>query len=187
MLSKQNIISAVLLPFAFASTWLILQWLGTTNNSIKETDPDSFISNVIAIKMNDLGNPQDELLTPLMEHYPLNDTTAIITPHLIMYPDKGEAWHIHSNKGKSQQGIKEVTLWDNVVITQAAGPYNVATTMTTSSITIYPKAQTAQTEQPVHIQQPGGNVNSTGLKANLNTGTIDLLSQVSGNYQPNNE
>lgn len=183
MLSKQTIISLILLPFALASSWIIWHWLSLPNVEIAKYRPDSFVTHIVAVQMDETGKPKNVLTAPKMVHYPAGDTTDTLSPHFIIYSDSGQPWHITADKGRAQQGTEIITLWDNVKMYQPPGLNNPAITITTSTITVYPHQQTAHTSAPIMLKQVGGNVHSVGLNADLKTGAIDLLSQVRGQYQ----
>ena len=183
MLSKQTIFCLILLPFALTCSWVIWHWLALPDMEIAGYRPDSFVTHIVAVQMDEAGNPKDELVAPKMLHYPAGDITDTTSPHFIIYSDSGQPWHITADKGRAQQGTDVITLWDNVNMHQPAGLKNAAITITTSTMTVYPHQETAHTSAPIMLKQVGGNVHSIGLNADLKTGAIDLLSQVRGQYQ----
>lgn len=187
MSTKQYIITILFLLAACIGTWLLLTAL--ENRAIPLTDsnhPDSYMADVIATRMNELGKIKDQLKTPMMVHFPAGDMTNITTPHFIIYnadPDS-QPWHITANYGQAHDGINILELWDHVKLEQLAGTQGATITMLTTAMTIFPKQQYAQTSQPVKVWQMGSVVTSVGLHADLKTGEIDLLSKTHGIYEP---
>jgi len=187
MSTRQYIITTLLLLAACIGTWLLREAL--ENRAVPLTGsnhPDSYMNDVVATQMDEQGKLKDELQAPLLVHFPVGNTTNITSPHFIIYnsDSTGEPWHITANYGQAHDGINILELWDHVKLTQPAGSKNTATTMVTTAMTIFPKQQYAQTQQPVKVWQMGSVVTSVGLHADLKTGEIDLLSQARGKYQP---
>lgn len=183
---KQFIPTFLLIMVATLSGWLVIKSLeAPLNTPLLPREPDAYMYNVRAVRMNALeGTPQDQLFTPLMVHYPLGDTTAVVTPHVVVFNSNGAPWHIYALHGQAQAGVSTIQLWDHVRLEQAASAQNQAMTITTTAMTIFPQQQYAETQQPVQLwQQPGGTASSVGLRAYLKTGIIELLSQAHGQYQ----
>lgn len=175
-----------LLLIATFTGWLAYKGLqAPIKHNLIADRPDSFMKNVIALRMNmDTGLPQDELLTPSMIHYPQGDTTNLISPHFIIFNVDSQPWHITSNLGQAQNGVAVIQLWDHVKIHQDAGPQNQEIDITTSMLTIYPHEQYAITQEPVMLTQPGSIAHSIGVRADLKSGDIQLFSQARGQYKP---
>lgn len=188
MINKTFILSAVLICALFFSGWLIQQM---NNNAMNATvnppdTPDTFMEKATYVKLDQNGNLHSKIYVSKMKHYPSNDTSYFTTPRVIFYNQNHVPWDITANEGKSQSGVSQVFLWDNVKIHQPAGPNSHELTMTTTNLTIFPEKQFAQTDQPVTIIEPGSVINSVGLRANLNTGEVQLLSHARGVYEATN-
>jgi len=187
MTAKQYLSTIFLLATGCILTWVLQNILENRSIPLANiNNPDSYMTGVTATRLNLKGQLQDELRSPLMIHYLKDDKTDLTTPHFIIYNEGTDnpPWNVYANYGQAQHGVDTIQLWDNVKLQQPAGPQNAAITMVTSAMTIYPQPQTAVTNQPVKVWQLGSVVNSVGLKANMKTGEIDLLSQARGKYQP---
>ncbi len=187
MTFKQAIIYILLFIAVILSCWL-MYWYVLKQTSVtitKPTTPDAFAKQVVAIRMDENGNILNELFTPYLIHSPVNNTTTFVTPHLVFQTPSKEPWHVYADHGQMQQGDQTIVLWGNVKAIQAAGPNNPATALTTTAATLYPKLKQASTDQPVTLVQPGIIVKSVGAHVDLKQNTVDLLSQVSGEYQSN--
>lgn len=183
---SQFIPTFMLMLAAVLSSWLVIKSLEMpVNRPEPPQNPDTYMFNVSATKMNALtGKPQDQLFSPQIVHYAAGDIANVTTPHIVIFSDNGnQPWNITANNGQAQNGIDTVLLWNNVRMVQAAGPTNAAMTITTSSITIFPHQQYAQTQQAVTLVQPSGTASAIGLHAYLETGVMDLLTQARGQYQ----
>jgi lipopolysaccharide export system protein LptC len=178
----------LLLLAAFSGELLYKTLYSPVKIAATSTRPDSFVTNITVLLMNpDTGKPQDQLFSPKMLHYPVDNTTDITTPHFIIFGSDPEPWDITSVYGKAKNGINTVKLWQDVKIHQAANSKNPAITMTTSELTIFPQQRIVQTQAPVRISSTSGIIHAVGLHANLNTGSISLLSKARGEYFPEAE
>lgn len=146
--------------------------------------PDAFMEDVIAIIINKEGNPSLKIEAPKMIHYADNDRTDITTPHVMLYRQSPEPWHINSNYAKATQGLSEVFFWDHVVIHHVSDIANPTTQMTTATLTVFPEQQIAKTNDTITVIQPNTTIHGVGMLANLNDGTVQLFSQARGEYVP---
>jgi len=179
-------LTAVLI-LALAGSWWLIDHSSESlepQKSSQSNHPDSFMTNATYTKMNADGQLAAELFTPRAVHYPQNSTTHITTPKVIIYSQGLMPWHVSADYGKSIDGTKTILLWDHVKLHRDKGPHNQFMTMTTTKATLYPKRRLAITHQPVTIIQPGTVIKAVGLKANLNKGTIVLLSKAHAVYVP---
>ena len=143
---------------------------------------DIFMTNVHGIKLDKFGKPHDEIFSPMMKHYEKDDMTTGDTPKLIFYGQKGPPWHITSDHGQMLNGNQKIILWDNVIIKQIPGPGSRNATLTTTKIYFYPDTSLANTDQPVTLTEPGSIMNGIGMQADLNKGTMKILSKTEGMY-----
>lgn len=187
MLNAKNLATSVLLILAvLLSSWSILisQSSDATEVADNPKEPDSYMENIQAVILNKEGKPSLKLEAPKMVHYPENDSTEMITPHVTIYRHSPKPWYIDSDFAKSKGGIKEIQFWQNVNIHHPADTENPTTSMTTTSLTIFPKKEVASTDQAITFIQPDTEIHAIGMLANLNNGTIKLLSKARGEYVP---
>lgn len=187
MTLRQSIPSLLLFMAAAFSSWLVVASLKkplATPDSPQ--NPDSFAVDTMATRMRATdGLPKEQLFTSLLVHYPQGDKTDITAPHLIIFnEDNKQPWHIYADKGQTQNGIAVLQLWDNVRLVQAASAQNPSLTAITSKLTIFPKKDYAETQQPVNLTHTLGTASAIGLHANFKTGVINLLAHVHGHYIP---
>lgn len=187
MFSIRKTLLTLFLIFSIAlSVWSLLvsnrqKPIASGNNNLL---PDAFMEDIVAIMMNKQGTPSLKLVAPKMVHYMQNDSTEIKNPIVTVYRNSPNPWKIHSDFAKTTKGISEILFWNHVVIHHLQDQDNPATTMTTSTLTVFPDKQTAQTDQPVTIKQPDTTVEAIGMIADMNDGTIKLLSKAKGEYVP---
>jgi len=187
VLTLRNLIISVLLILAVTlSAWSIL--MTTKPAKIIATDasdqPDAFIEGVSTVILNKQGLPTLKVQSPKMVHYQLNDSTDIEKPHIIVYRDSPEPWHIHAEYAKATHGLDQIVFWDHVLIFHKSDPVHPTTTMRTSTLTVLPNQQIAKTADPVLLLQPDTTIHAIGMLANMKEGTVKLLSEARGDYVP---
>ncbi|MCD6038902.1 MAG: lptC [Gammaproteobacteria bacterium] len=185
-LLKNAIISFLIILALSLSSWFIFIAKHTQAlHSEASHRPDAFMEEVIATIINKEGTPALKIEAPKMTHYPDNDTTDIKTPHITMYRHSPEPWHIRANYAKATQGLSQIYFWDHVIIHHISDRTNPTTTMITRTLTVFPDTQIAQTNDNVTLTQPDTTIQGVGMLANLNDGTVQLISQARGEYVPN--
>lgn len=153
--------------------------------------PDSYATNVTAIRYDSNGHIASELSAPKLTHYSKDDVTVFIKPEIVLYNETQQPWKITADEGKATQGFNTIILQGNVVLFQMAGKNNPEVTIKTSLLNLDTKQQIASTKEPVVMNQKSidGSVTSVtaiGVEAYQKTGEIKLLSHARGVYAPAN-
>lgn len=187
MLTIKNTLLTLLTLLTLAlSVWSILSshTLQADNNDDNTNEPDSYMEDFQAIILNKDGKPSLKVSAPKMLHYLKEDSTEMTRPHVTVYRHSPQPWFIDSAFAKTRDGIDEIIFSQHVVIHHPADIENPSTSMTTDALTIFPNEQLARTDQPITFIQPDTQIHAIGMFANLNEGTIKLLSQTKGEYVP---
>lgn len=182
---KNAIITVFMLSAILLGAWMTLSYRGETVIATQTTSlPDAYMEGVTSIVMNKQGKPRMILATPKLTHYAENDTTDLVAPQLTMYRNSPQPWYITSDHAKATQGTETVDFWDNVNIHHSADNKNPATLIKTTTLTVHPNKQVAETKDDITMVQPSTIVKATGMYADMNTGNINLLSAARGEYVP---
>lgn len=186
MLTLKNTMIALLLVLAVGlSSWsILLSKKANITASGSSSRPDAFMENVTATIINKEGLRSLLIESPRMVHYAENDTTVIESPHITVYRDSPEPWHINADNAKATQGTNKIFFWSNVIIHHPYDDSTPVTTFKTATLTVYPQQKMAQTADEVTLSQPESVVHAVGMMANLNDGEVKLLSQARGEYVP---
>ena len=189
-MTKRSNISYISLFFVVAliiSSWFAV---GVTKNilaqkQLQKSGSDFFMHDVVYTQMAEDGSIQNQLRSPRMVHYPLNDTYTFNSPQLVMVGANKHIWKINADYGSGKKSGQEIYLWDNVNITQQASESGREfMRVVTSAATIYPQQKIASTDRPLTITQAGTVVSAIGARVDFHTSTIKLLSKVEGQYAP---
>lgn len=157
----------------------------TTATITSASAPDAIMEGVTALFMDKQGKPTMRVETPRLVHFNENDATDFIDPKLTLYRKSPEPWYVTAKNARAIDGIDHVNFQDDVIIHHAADLHNPATVIKTSTLTVFPEKQIAETSDPITLVQPSTIVNATGMHADMTTGDIKLLSDARGEYVPN--
>ena len=144
--------------------------------------PDAYMEDVVATVIDKQGHPTLKMVASKMTHYLHNDATEITKPLLTLYRKSPKPWQLTALHAKSQQGLSQIVLWEDVVIHHPGDGQNEKTTLLTPTLTVFPDKQLATTTDPVVIIQPNTEIHAIGMNADLASGSVKLLSQARGEY-----
>lgn len=186
MTRKSYLTSSLLLSALGLSLWSILTLKPASPhaNFNQQNNPDALIESVIETTLNKQGTPALKIESPQMIHFPEHDMTKIKTPRITVFRQSPKPWTITSDTAEAFSGIQQIVFQNHVVIHHPSDTMNPITTMKTSSLTVYPDKQIAQTEDAVQWVQPDTTIEAVGMITNLAEGTVKLLSQAKGIYAP---
>ena len=142
---------------------------------------DFYVIGASAQQFRDDGKLQYELVAEKLEHIKASDITLVEKPDLQLYRGTQHPWHVRSDRGEVAPEGKEVELIDNVRIARTDAS-NRPIVITSSRVTVFPDEEYAQTRQAVRIEAANGVTTAQGMKAYMNDGRIDLLSNVRGQH-----
>lgn len=111
------------------------------------------------------------------------DYADITKPELTLHSAGSPPWTVIADTGKASDNGNLIQLWDNVHLwqTDAQGQKSE---LVTPYLVVKPEQQYAETDKPVMITSPGNVTHAVGMKAYLQTDTIQLLSQVRSIHEP---
>ncbi|MCD5993299.1 LPS export ABC transporter periplasmic protein LptC [Pseudomonas sp. CDFA 602] len=150
--------------------------------TVDESAIDYYAINAHSIQYLPDGKMQYDMTADKVEHLKATDVTLLTTPDLQMYRGTVFPWHVQSKRGEVSPGGDHVELIDDVRVARTDEKQRT-TIITSSRMTVFPQKQYAQTEQVVRIDGAGGVTTAKGMKAYLNDGRMDLLSNVRGQYE----
>lgn len=187
MTYKNTIISFIMMIIVGLAAWNTMRSYSPKNSFASTSSPllpDAFMEDISALILDKQGKPKIKIVTPKMVHYTKNDTTHLTMPQLTLYRKSPKPWFITSHYAKATQGIDHVDFWENVNIHHAADEEHPATLIKTSTLTVYPNKQIAETGDFITLTQPNIVVKAKGMHADMNTGNIKLISHARGEYVP---
>lgn len=153
-----------------------------TAQSTADNAIDFYVLNAHSVQFQEDGKLRYEMTADKLEHLKASDVTLVQKPDLQLYRGTELPWHVQSERGEVAPQGSEVELIDKVRIarTDAKGRPIV---ITSSRMTVFPDKEYAQTQQAVRIEAANGVTTAQGMKAYMNDGRINLLSNVRGQHE----
>lgn len=144
--------------------------------------PDYFLRGFVATTMNQQGRPDHQLAGEMMVHYGDDGTMELTQPRLTLYANGDAAWHVDAARGLLSEDGAQLELSGGVRISRA--DQGALLELTTNNMLIRPKERYAETEAPLTLTHPQGQMEAIGLRAYMREERLLLLSQVKGRYVP---
>ena len=154
---------------------------------LRDAEYDYYMNDVDTTVFSANGTLSHRILADSLIHYPENDVANLETPHFFIFEDNQETpWEITANSAIISTDLvlneERVDLMNDVIIHRpdsAGKPLNIYT----DSLTVYPESRSLRTEAAVRMISPGIVVSAVGMRGNLDTRRMSLLSEVRGTYE----
>ncbi len=157
---------------------------GLTSPESKEAFPIFYLDNVTARQFSSQGTLSYQLQAPRIEYRPRSkqqpnfDVTNLSKPEFL-YFDSPQPWRASAQKGVLALDGRVLVLENDVVLSSDGHNLQIKTDF----LVLRPDVNIAMTRKKVEIFSKEGHTTAVGLRANLDVGLINLLSQVRGTYE----
>ncbi|MFC3607856.1 LPS export ABC transporter periplasmic protein LptC [Stutzerimonas tarimensis] len=148
----------------------------------EQPDIDYYVEGSRTVQFQPDGSLHYVLTAERLEHLRSSDISLLTLPDLNLYRGGDIPWHVRSERGEVAPGGTEVELIDQVRIART-DQRGRPTIVTTSSMTVFPERDYAQTRQAVRIEAANGVTTAIGMNAYLDEGRMELLSTVRGQHE----
>lgn len=149
-----------------------------TDDGKSRHDPDYIIEDFEVRRFDTEGALQHTLHATTMLHYPADDSTVIISPHLTYHRQPPTL--VTAREARLDSKGKHVQLIDDVRITRGSLDDKPATVLTTARLDAFPDDELATSTVPVTIVQGISSISGGGLSANNKTSIYVLDGPVYG-------
>jgi lipopolysaccharide export system protein LptC len=174
----------LILALAAASLWLerAVQAPERDRSGKSRHDPDFIAEDFGIVKMNAAGKPEYTLSAERMLHYPDDESTSIVAPHLIQRHDNATPIDIRADRGMVSKNGDEASFSGNVLVMREAGKGQDELRVQTEYLQVLPDLDLARTDKPVVITEGRSRLAGTGMELNNRTRQFTLRSQVRGSF-----
>jgi len=176
----------VLVVLAVAST-LWLAGLGDEDEKSKRFlghAPDVTMEEFEVTTMGEDGSPLRRLSAAYMAHFNDTGTKELKHPHLVVYQEQAEPWHVASERGWVSADNDVLMLLGKVDIWRDGPDGKREIHIETHDLRVLPREEYAETELPVSISTPESLTHATGMRAYLDESRVQLLSKVKTTIEP---
>ncbi|WP_027079271.1 LPS export ABC transporter periplasmic protein LptC [Luteimonas mephitis] len=183
-MSWRGVLTLVLLVAAAVTGWAVWrQRAPEPAAAAAVARPDYVLHDFELVALDKQGKEAFVLRAPELSRSPDDKTLSIATP-LFLIPDKeGKRWEVRSKTGWVAADNSEIRLRGKVEATSPPGDSRPST-MKTEQLNVFPDANKAASAVLVTVTGPTSTMQGTGMRADLATNRIQLLSKVSLSHDP---
>lgn len=178
--------TAMLAFLAVASTLWLAQ-IGNTDAQSKRFNghaPDLTMEEFEVTTMGEDGRPKRRLSAAYMAHFSDTQTKELTHPHLVVFRDQAEPWHVASDRGWVSADNDVLMLLGKVNIWRNTPDGKREIHIETEDLRVLPDEEYAETALPVSFSTPESLTTGTGMHAYLRESRVELLSRVKTMIQP---
>lgn len=149
--------------------------------------PDFYMESFETTVMDSQGRPSRRLAADYMAHFPDTDTKEFAEPYLVLYRQRGNPWHVTSDRAWVSADDDVMLLLGDVHIWRDDDVGVRELDIKTEDLRVLPQTNYAETEKPVVIGTPTSETHSVGMKAYLEESRLELLADVETLIAPKSE
>ena len=143
-------------------------------------DPDYTVSDVVLRKLDMNGQLKYTLRATDVRHYPNDDTTDLLKPHVVYQYAKQPPVTISAERGHTNKDGQQVDLEGNVRIYRPASGRDEELTASMPDLTVFPDEEKAFTKSPVLLTKGKSWLKGVGMQVDNQAQTYILESRAVG-------
>jgi lipopolysaccharide export system protein LptC len=152
--------------------------------SQRRHDPDYVVDNLTHTRFNVQGQVESTLVATKMLHYPDDDSTDLVAPHVVQTKPNEPRVTLSADRGALSQDGEEVFLYDNVLLVREAGPENGGSRMRSSFMHVVQGRSVIRTDRDVEITEDDRVLTGRGMEYRNDTKELFLRERVRGRFEP---
>ena len=151
--------------------------------SLRRHDPDYVVDNLTYTRFNLQGMVESTLTAAKMLHYPDDDSTDLLAPHVVQTKPNQPRVTLSAERGALSQDGEEVFLYGNVLLVRDAGPDHSETRMRTSFMHVVQAHSIIRTDRDVVITEEDRVLSGRGMEYRNDTKELFLRERVRGRFE----
>lgn len=179
-------LALVLLALLGALTlWLerVVQPPPQQSGAIRE-GPDYIVDGLSAVRMDKEGRVKHTLRAQKMTHFPEEDVTLLVEPHLVTYSEGRAPITVTSRHARLSGNGENVYFQEKVRVVRAPVANQSELVLETNYLHVIPDDNIAKTDQAVTIRNANAVIQASGLELNSETRVLKLQGRVKGTFDP---
>ncbi len=186
-MDRRTLLLALVLALAATGTWLLIQWLKPPPKPNEMVGPprSSYTLNDFTLDaLGEDGAPAFRLVAPYLARREGDDSLYINAPKYTIYSNDNADWHGTSQYAWVSADNSLVKLIGKVDMHRPAVGKVKAAEVHTADATVWTKDKRMASNAPSVIQQTGSIMRGVGMRADMNTHSLELLADVHGILTP---
>lgn len=151
--------------------------------AVKNQNLSYTASNIHLLKTDDSGQLEATTTAKHLEHWEQDNRTQLDQLQSVWYQQGVPNATFEADQAFAYNGNEKIVLTGHVIAKRLANGKSAPVTFNTTTLTGYPDTNRIETDQPVLIQTSQGQIQSQGLKANLNEDQFNFF-RIRGQYAP---
>lgn len=187
MTDRRSLALIAILALAAIGTWLLIQWLTPPpkpNEMVGPPRSGYTVTDFSLDALDDDGSPSFHLKAPYLARREGDNSLYVNAPKFIIVGSDGADWHGTSQYAWINADNTLLKLIGKVDMLRPATAKTTAAQVHTSDATVWTKDKRMASAAPSVIQQTGSILRGTGMKADLNTHSLELLADVHATLTP---
>ncbi len=174
----------LMLALAMLSLWLEHAVLDEARAPVpRRHNPDYIVENFSVATYNREGATESTLAAAKMIHFPDDDSTELLAPHLVQTKAGQPRMTITAGRGALSQNGEEVFLYDNVVLVRDAAEGVPEARMMTDFLHLVRARSLVRTDRDVAISEAGRVLSGRGMEYYNDSRQLYLHDQVRGRFE----
>ncbi|HYN77770.1 MAG TPA: LPS export ABC transporter periplasmic protein LptC [Lamprocystis sp. (in: g-proteobacteria)] len=163
--TRQTLLSVTLAVLGGIAWWLLQGLIADPPARPRARAPNHVVSDLNAIETNPDGRLKQRLVAAQLRQFVGEDRSELDAPRLTIFDTAGgPPWRAASVNGLLLANGAEVHLIDDVRIDRAGTDQARSMRLTTTELTIWPKREYAQGDQPVRIESDRDWLTASGVR-----------------------
>ena len=125
----------------------------TAVSTDRQRRPDYVVENLSGVTMGVNGRPARLLATPLLRHYPDDQSSEVETPVMTVFSEDAPPWVIRSERGWISADGDELLLQGAVRAERASAPNLAPMVLVSSEMLVLPDADYAETDRFAELER----------------------------------
>ena len=176
----------LMLALAGLTFWLerIVREEEGAHPSLRRHDPDYIVDNLNHTRFNAQGLVESTLAAVKMLHYPDDDSTDLVAPHLVQTKPNEPRVTLTAERGVLSQDGEEVFLYDNVLLVRDGSAERSETRMRTSFLHLTRGQSVIRTDREIVITEEDRVLSGRGMEYHNDSKQLFLRERVRGQFEP---
>jgi len=169
---------------------LVTFWLERTvreeqpHPSLRRHDPDYLVEQFVVTKFNAAGALESTLSAAKMIHYPDDDSTELVAPHVVQAKANEPRMTLSADRGAISQNGEELFLFGNALLVREAGGGRSEARMQSSFLHVISARSLVRTDREVEVFEAGRTLSGRGMEYHNEISQLFLRDRVRGRFEP---
>ncbi|HXS72417.1 MAG TPA: LPS export ABC transporter periplasmic protein LptC [Rhodanobacteraceae bacterium] len=186
-MDRRNILLGLVLLIAAAATQLLIWWLRPPPKPSEMVGPPRSSYTLTDFTLDALGedgSPSFHLTSPYLARREGDDSLYVNAPKFVIVGSNGADWHGTSQYGWVSADNSLLKLIGKVDMLRPATAATKPAEVHTADATVWTQEKRMASAAPSVIQQTGSILRGVGMKADMNTHSLELLADVHATLTP---